>query len=73
MRRVPVASSSVTSVGYDEESRTLEIEFTSGETYQYFDVPAYVHAELMAAPSKGTYVNTELKPSGYEYRHVRHA
>ena len=35
LRRV-VSSSSILSVGYDETSRTLEVEFWQGEVYQYF-------------------------------------
>ena len=36
------------SVGYDEQSQILEIEFTGGEVYRYLDVPASVFHELMS-------------------------
>jgi hypothetical protein len=39
MEREAVSSSSVASIGYDPESLTLEVEFASGDVYQYFDVP----------------------------------
>ena len=35
-----VRSSALRSVGYDQEQRVLEIEFTNGAVYRYFDVPA---------------------------------
>ncbi|MEU8224927.1 KTSC domain-containing protein [Kribbella sp. NPDC048915] len=60
MRRHPVNSSSVRSVGWAEG--TLEVEYVSGDTYQYFDVPQPEFAALMAAPSIGTYVNRHIKP-----------
>ena len=53
MLRDPVSSSNIASIGYDPGSETLEIEFTNGSIYQYFNVPAGLHEQLMAAPSKG--------------------
>ena len=55
MDRVPVASTSIRSVGYDEGSQILEIEFKSGGVYQYLNVPEQVHSSLMNASSKGCY------------------
>jgi hypothetical protein len=47
MNRTPVASSNVASIGYEPATTTLEIEFKDGSVYQYFDVPAAVHADLL--------------------------
>jgi hypothetical protein len=49
------------SVGYDSAQQILEIEFTSGAVYQYFEVPAAVFEELMHAESKGQYFNQEIR------------
>ena len=49
------------SVGYDGRSRILEIEFQSGEVYQYLDVPGTVHQKLQSAKSKGQYFNSEIR------------
>ncbi len=49
VERTPVHSSALRSVGNDQEQRVLEIEFTSGAVYQYFDVPPEVYRGLMAA------------------------
>ncbi len=68
MRRVPVTSSNITEIGYDEASSTLEILFRNGRLYQYFDVPPQAHRELMAASSHGQYLNTHIKG---QYRYAR--
>ena len=62
MRRRFVESTSVRSVGYSMSSRTLEIEYVNGSVYQYFDVPQPTYAGLLAAPSIGNFVNTQIKP-----------
>jgi len=53
MDRVQVESRSISSIGYEVSSRTLEIEFKHGGVYQYFGVPASDYEELMNASSKG--------------------
>jgi len=61
MERIPVTSSNLSSVGYDQNSQTLEIEFNYGAVYQYFDVSQSEHEGLMNADSKGTYFNSNIK------------
>jgi hypothetical protein len=72
MRRTPVTSSSIRSVGYDPRTRRLEIEFHHEQgrprIYQYFDVPASAHRRLMAARSHGRHFNRFIKP---RYRFVQ--
>jgi hypothetical protein len=62
MRRRVVTSASVRSVGYDLSTGTLELEFVNGSIYQYYEVPQPTYAGLLAAPSIGNYVNTQIKP-----------
>jgi uncharacterized protein YdaL len=69
MRRQAVNSSNVSEVGYDEGSRTLEVLFTNGSTYQYFDVPPQIHAELMRTGSIGQYLNANIK-GNFRYARV---
>ena len=66
MHREPVASSANSSVGYDPESETLEVEFTSGAVYEYYGVPRKVFRSLMAAPSKGQFLAKRIKDR-YEF------
>ena len=61
MDRTPVESSNIRSLGYDPDTRLLEVEFKSGTIYHYSGVPAETHRELMAAPSKGVYFGREIK------------
>lgn len=68
MNRRPVASSNLASVGYDERSRRLEIEFHRGGIYQYFDVPKHIYSALMQAASKGKYFHHAIKGV---FRYVR--
>ncbi len=49
-----VESSIIYAVGYDEQTETLELVFTSGGLSQYFGVPKEVSARLSAAESKGS-------------------
>lgn len=58
----PVASSVLAAVGYDARTRCMEVDFRdSGLRYRYLDVPPEVFAALMAAPSKGTFLNDHIK------------
>ena len=62
MDRIPVASSSVSSVGYDPKTFELEVEFRNGRVYCYQQVPAAAYRLLLQAPSIGQYVNHVIKP-----------
>jgi KTSC domain-containing protein len=54
------------SVGYDAGTYVLEVEFTNGHVYQYFDVPESVYEEFMSSGSLGNYLNSQIKPN-YRY------
>lgn len=61
--RVLVESSAISSIFYDPKSQGLDIEFKgSGETYRYFEVPEDEYRGLLIAPSKGAYLNSQIKP-----------
>ncbi len=57
---IPVDSSMVDSVGYDEARRLLQVVFTSGRVYCYEDVPPEVFQGLLKAESKGQYMRTYI-------------
>lgn len=61
MEKTPVSSSNVAAIGYDSDLSILEVEFHHGGTYQYNGVPVEVYNDLMAADSKGTYLNQNIK------------
>ena len=60
MQRVPVESRALKSIGYDSDARTLELEFSSGSLYQYFEVPEFTYRALMHAKSKGHFFQTSI-------------
>ena len=68
MKRNPVTSSIVVSVGYDAKSLTLEMEIHGGSVYQYFDVPEFEFQSLMQADSHGKYFNANIRD---HYRYTK--
>lgn len=69
MDRNYVASSNIASIGYDEPSQTLEVEFLNGSVYQYYNVPKNLYDQLMQEGSKGKFLGTYIK-NGYPYSRV---
>lgn len=67
MEMLPVISSNVAEIGWEEES--LYVRFKSGALYQYFDVPVEVYEAMVIAPSKGKFLHQEVKDT-YEYERV---
>jgi len=70
IKRTPVASSNIASVGYDAENKILEIEFHHGAIYQYFDVPKEKYETLMNASSHGSYLYHNIRDD-YEYEKIK--
>ena len=67
MQRIPVQSSTLQSIGF--ENGVLEIQFHNGGLYQYFDVPAQIHQALISAPSKGKFFAQNIR-GVYRYARV---
>ena len=63
MDRKKVSSGTLRSVGYDERSQTLEIEFSSGAIVQYSRVSSEVHRRLMNAPTMASYFRDNIEES----------
>jgi hypothetical protein len=69
MDRDPVDSSMIASIGYDQPSSTMEIEFRSdGQVWQYFDVPEITYNEIRAAGSLGKAFHVLVK---HQFRESR--
>ena len=64
---IPVSSEAILRISDLSDPRGLVVTFTTGKTYQYFGVPPDVHEALLAAPSKGTFFNQQIR-SSYRYR-----
>ena len=61
MRRTPVSSSNLVSVGYDAGSGTLEIEFGGGRVYQYAGVSQEAYRALANADSIGSNFHRHIR------------
>lgn len=69
MKRKPVNSSNIKSIGYDGRNNCLEIEFNNGSIYEYSNVPNDIYLSLMSAPSHGKYFNQYIKKN-YTFKKV---
>ena len=56
-----VDSFNIEAIGYDDDTQDLHVQFLSGGNYIYSDVPREVFDNLKNAPSKGSFLNREIK------------
>lgn len=56
-----VTSSAIAAVDHREDEGVLLVSFTSGRHYAYGDVPRSVYDAFVAATSKGTFFNEEIR------------
>lgn len=63
MLKESVRSTNLESVGYDQKTQTLEVQFLSGRVYQYYGVPENMHTQLMQAGSKGQFFSMYIRNS----------
>lgn len=69
MNRDTVDSSMIASIGYDQTSGTVEVEFRpNGQVWQYYDVPEITYNEVRSAGSLGKAFNAMLKKHFREAR-----
>lgn len=69
MDRKAIESSMITSIGYEADSGTLEVEFKNGgAVWQYFDFPEHAWAEFENAESQGKFFHANIKN---HYREAR--
>ena len=61
MNRITVESRIVATVGYDDPSSTMELEFVDGGVYRYFVVPRSVFDDLLAADSIGRFFHEYIR------------
>jgi hypothetical protein len=54
---------------YDPGSKTLRVIFLSGAIYDYKEVPERVYENMKAAPSKGIFLNREIK-GRYDFEQI---
>lgn len=64
-----VNSSNIAHAEHDPDTGELTVQFTSGSTYVYSDVPSDVAENLHTAPSAGQYFGSMIK-GNYGYRKI---
>ncbi|MDB5200520.1 MAG: hypothetical protein JWO92_2483 [Chitinophagaceae bacterium] len=70
MKREPVESTAIKSIGYNEDKHLLEVEILeTGRIYQYKDVSVEEYLDFMDAKSLGEYYNRVIKDK-YDYREL---
>lgn len=67
MNMIPVSSSNIASIGY--ENGTLYVAFNRGGLYAYSGVPVSIYHRLMSASSHGSYLASHVKGI-YPYRRI---
>ena len=56
-----LSSSMLVRATYDPDTGTLYLQFASGQTYTYDDVPVSVYTALLEADSPGQYYHANIK------------
>lgn len=69
IKMIPVDSSNIKAIGYSPVARVLQVDFLSGSRYRYNAVEPDVFEQFIDAPSKGRFLNREIKKV-YDYRQV---
>jgi hypothetical protein len=59
--RQPVHSHALAAVGYSKRLRALEVEFVNGAIYRYSNVPPQIYHDLLDAPSKAQFYDTNVR------------
>ena len=60
MKRMPLLSKTLRSVGYQAVTTTLEIELADGTVYRYFGVPERRYQGLLAAAPPDDYLERHI-------------
>lgn len=68
MELVPVESSMISAIGYDESTSEMEAHFHDGAIWRYRQVPREVYAALLASSSKGGYLRDFVIDCYPDYR-----
>lgn len=72
MKRSPVQSSNIKSIGYDSDRKTLEVEFINGGVYQYFEITEDIYESIVSSASIAKYFITNIKDR-YSYTRLSNA
>lgn len=66
---IPVSSSNIESLGYDDQNGIVYVRFMNGTLYIYKGVPKHEFDGLLNAPSIGSYLHRNFK-NVYPYERI---
>jgi len=61
VRIIPLISTALQSVAYDEDAETLDVTFVNGRSYTHEGVPPAVVAQLERSSSPGSFYHIRIK------------
>jgi hypothetical protein len=61
MEMIPVRSTAIRAVGYDQATQRMKIAFVEGHTYDFCRVPQHIFDGLLRAGSKGRYYDIHIR------------
>jgi hypothetical protein len=70
IKRYPVESSQISSVGYDEGTKVLVVEFSRGALYAYKNVEKGTYNNFIDSDSPGKFFNQMIK-NEYEFEKLK--
>jgi len=62
-------SSNIDEFRFDKNTDTLQVDFVSGDTYEYYNVPPAVNRAFQSAASKGQFFIRHIK-GRYAYEQI---
>jgi hypothetical protein len=68
---VYLQSTAIRAVAWNSMTSTLDVTFTSGDMYSYYDVPQWKYLGLITAPSAGQYFNKNIRDQHLSHRQFR--
>jgi hypothetical protein len=68
-KMIPVSSSNIESIGFDQQNEQVYVRFLNGSLYVYKGVPLHEFENLRDAPSLGSYLHRNYK-NVYPYERI---
>ena len=61
MKTIDVVSNAIRNIGYDPDTRQLEVEYHNGRRSRFLRVPEHKYRRLINADSIGNFFNAEIR------------
>lgn len=68
---LPVYSTNIQAIGYNEQQKILRILFKNGGNYMYFNVEPQIYEQIKTSQSKGKTLNESVVKHKDKYKYIR--